>query len=336
MVKGVLYTTGGTRRSVVALDGKTGEVIWTHSLREGKRAAVSPRQLSGRGVSYWTDGRGDERVVYVTTGYRLVELNAKTGAMISSFGTNGVVDLKAGRRLRQRPADRSRDRRDRRPLDAGHRQGRRSIIGSAIREGATVPTHNNTKGLVRAFDVAHRQAAVDVQHDSAARRVRQRHVGKRIVGGQRQHRRVDADHRRRGARARLPAGRNADVRLLRRPSARATTCSPRAWSRRSEDRPAQVALPVRAPSDLELRQLARRRSCWTSTSTAARSRRWRSPSKQGWLYVFDRVDRPAGVADRRAARCRSPTSRARRRRRRSRSRPSRRPTRATTSRCRTI
>ena len=51
VVKGVLYTTGGTRRAVVALDAKTGELIWTHSLREGKRAAVSPRQLSGRGVS---------------------------------------------------------------------------------------------------------------------------------------------------------------------------------------------------------------------------------------------------------------------------------------------
>ena len=49
-IKGILYTTGGTRRSVVALDGRTGEVIWTHSLREGRRAAVSPRQLSGRGV----------------------------------------------------------------------------------------------------------------------------------------------------------------------------------------------------------------------------------------------------------------------------------------------
>jgi len=34
MVKGVLYTTGGTRRSVVALDAKTGELIWTHSYRE--------------------------------------------------------------------------------------------------------------------------------------------------------------------------------------------------------------------------------------------------------------------------------------------------------------
>ena len=69
MVKGVLYTTAGTRRSVVALDAKTGELIWSHSVREGERAANSARQLSGRGVSYWTDGRGDERIIYVTTGY---------------------------------------------------------------------------------------------------------------------------------------------------------------------------------------------------------------------------------------------------------------------------
>src|SRR5712692_2512934 len=75
MIKGVLYTTAGVRRSVVALDGKTGEVIWTHSLREGKRATLAPRQLSGRGLAYWTDGKGDDRVIYVTTGYRLVELN---------------------------------------------------------------------------------------------------------------------------------------------------------------------------------------------------------------------------------------------------------------------
>jgi len=96
MVKGVLYTTGGTRRSVIALDGKTGELIWAHSLREGKRAAAAPRQLSGRGVAYWTDGRGDERVLYITTGYRLVALNAKNGAMIPSFGKEGMVDLKVG------------------------------------------------------------------------------------------------------------------------------------------------------------------------------------------------------------------------------------------------
>src|ERR1700749_3757024 len=79
-IHGVLYATGGTRRSVVALDGKTGELLLAHSLREGQRAGVSPRQLSGRGLSYWTDGRGDDRVLYVTTGYRLGSLNAKKGA----------------------------------------------------------------------------------------------------------------------------------------------------------------------------------------------------------------------------------------------------------------
>src|SRR5438876_5051107 len=152
MVKGVLYTTGGTRRSVVALDAKTGEVLWVHSLREGKRAAVSPRQLSGRGVSYLTDGKGDDRILYVTTGYRLVALSAKTGTAIPSFGKDGIVDLKEGVVYGAgRPID----------LETGE-IGIHStpivvrdtvIVGSAMREGATVATHNNTKGLVRAFDV---------------------------------------------------------------------------------------------------------------------------------------------------------------------------------------
>jgi quinoprotein glucose dehydrogenase len=151
-IKGILYTTGGTRRSVVALDGRTGEVIWTHSLREGKRAAVSPRQLSGRGVSYWTDGKGDERVIYVTTGYQLVELNAKTGAMIPTFAKNGILDLKAGV---------VKGKGEQIDLETGE-IGIHStatvvkdvmIVGAAMREGATVSTHNNTKGLVRAFDV---------------------------------------------------------------------------------------------------------------------------------------------------------------------------------------
>ena len=61
MVKGVLYTTGGTRRSVVALDAKTGELMWAYSLREGKRAAVAPRQLSGRGVASFGPGCGSLR-----------------------------------------------------------------------------------------------------------------------------------------------------------------------------------------------------------------------------------------------------------------------------------
>ncbi len=36
MVKGVLYSTGGTRRAVVALDAATGEQLWMHSEHEGR------------------------------------------------------------------------------------------------------------------------------------------------------------------------------------------------------------------------------------------------------------------------------------------------------------
>jgi quinoprotein glucose dehydrogenase len=152
MVKGVLYTTAGTRRSVIALDAKTGELIWSHSLREGHRAEVSARQLSGRGVSYWTDGRGDERVIYVTTGYRLVELNAKTGALIPTFGDNGILDIKVG------VVKGDNEQIDLEGGEIGIHAaptvtGDVVIVGSSMREGATVPTHNNTKGVVRAFDV---------------------------------------------------------------------------------------------------------------------------------------------------------------------------------------
>jgi glucose dehydrogenase len=152
MIKGVLYATAGTRRSVVALDAKTGELIWAHSMREGNRAAIAPRQLSGRGLAYWTDGKGDDRVLYVTTGYRLVELNAHNGAMIGSFGTDGIVDLKVGVVYGTgQQID----------LETGE-IGIHStpivvkdtvIVGSSMKEGMTPVTHNNTKGLVRAFDV---------------------------------------------------------------------------------------------------------------------------------------------------------------------------------------
>src|SRR5215472_8845046 len=81
MANGILYATGGTRRAVFALDPATGELLWTHSEREGPRGAAAPRQLSGRGLAYWTDGR-EERVLYVTPGYRLIALNAKTGVRV--------------------------------------------------------------------------------------------------------------------------------------------------------------------------------------------------------------------------------------------------------------
>src|SRR5438093_576677 len=93
MANGVVYSTAGTRRSVIALDAATGELLWVHGEREGPRGAAAPRQLSGRGLAYWTDGR-EERILYVTPGYRLIGLNAKTGVPVPGFGNNGAVDLK--------------------------------------------------------------------------------------------------------------------------------------------------------------------------------------------------------------------------------------------------
>ncbi len=151
MVGGMLYATGGTRRAVVALDARSGEMKWMHSMDEGLRAAASPRQLSGRGVAYWTDGRGDDRIVYVTIGYQLVELNAKTGQVISTFGKNGVVDLKVGvvyGKDKQIPLDRGEIGLHATPIVVNDT----IIVGSAHLDGQGYKYSMNAKGLVRAFD----------------------------------------------------------------------------------------------------------------------------------------------------------------------------------------
>src|SRR4029450_11810801 len=78
VANGVLYTTAGTRRAVVALSAETGEMKWMFSLDEGKRGEAAPRRLSGRGLSYWTDGR-EERIIYVTPGHQMSAPNDATG-----------------------------------------------------------------------------------------------------------------------------------------------------------------------------------------------------------------------------------------------------------------
>jgi quinoprotein glucose dehydrogenase len=153
MVKGTVYATGGTRRAVVALDGRTGEQKWVYSLDEGERASRwAPRQLSGRGVSYWTDGKGDERIYYVTIGYRLVALNAKTGQPVQSFAQNGILDLKQGvviGRDKQIDLERGEIGLHSTPTVVGDV----IIVGSSMFEGLGYLYSTNAKGLVRAFDI---------------------------------------------------------------------------------------------------------------------------------------------------------------------------------------
>jgi quinoprotein glucose dehydrogenase len=148
MANGVLYTTAGSRRAVVALDAATGEMIWMHSEREGKRADTAPRKLSGRGLAYWTDGRNDSRILYVTPGYQLVALDAKTGAPVSTFGKGGIVDLKLE---------------DDQVMDLVNGEiGLHAapvvaknvvIVGAAHLPGSAPKSRQNEKGYVRGFDV---------------------------------------------------------------------------------------------------------------------------------------------------------------------------------------
>ena len=149
MVNGVLYATAGSRRAAIALDAATGELLWVHGEHEGARGAAAPRQLSGRGLAYWSDGK-QERIFYVTPGYRLIALDAKTGTRIPSFGNSGEVDLKLDDDQTIFP-----------DLTTGE-IGLQSapvvakdiiILGASFREGMTPRSMRNNKGYVRGFDV---------------------------------------------------------------------------------------------------------------------------------------------------------------------------------------
>ncbi|HTM04360.1 MAG TPA: c-type cytochrome, partial [Vicinamibacterales bacterium] len=88
----VLYTTAGMRRAAIALNAATGEMLWMHAEDEGRRGDNAIRTGAGRGLAYWASADGDDRrIVYVTPGYRLMALDAKTGIPIPSFGQNGAV-----------------------------------------------------------------------------------------------------------------------------------------------------------------------------------------------------------------------------------------------------
>ncbi len=147
MVNGRLFSTGGTRRAVFALDASTGELLWTHSEQEGKRGQAAPRQLSGRGLAYWTDGK-QERILYVTPGYQLVALDALTGQRIAGFGRGGIVDLKQEfdqtLDLETAPVG----------LHATPLVARDVVVvGAAFETGANPRSKANVKGYVRGFDV---------------------------------------------------------------------------------------------------------------------------------------------------------------------------------------
>ena len=147
MVGGVIYTTAGSRRSVVALDAATGELLWVHRQNEGERGEAAPRQQSGRGLAYWSDGE-QSRILYVTKGYRMISLDAVTGLPDPAFGESGVADLKL-------EADQDMD------LVTGEMglaatpiiAGDVVVVGAAHRMGSRPRSMRNEKGYIRGYDV---------------------------------------------------------------------------------------------------------------------------------------------------------------------------------------
>ena len=143
----VVYTTAGTRRAVVALAAETGELLWAHTEHEGPRGDNAPRRGAGRGLAYWERG-SDRRILYVTPGYRLIALDARTGIPVPTFGENGVVDLKVNNDQEIDLATGEIG------LNAAPIVANDVIVVGASHLSGSVPARTrNVRGYVRGFDV---------------------------------------------------------------------------------------------------------------------------------------------------------------------------------------
>jgi quinoprotein glucose dehydrogenase len=145
MIGGMLYVTAGTSRTVAAIDAATGETKWLYNGDDTKeRGAVRP---VNRGLSYWSDGKGDDRILFVTPGYQLVALNAHTGAPIASFGVDAHVDLWKG-------LDRAEVKKESIGATSPPIIVRDvAVVGASEKVGTALPTKLNTPGYVRGYDV---------------------------------------------------------------------------------------------------------------------------------------------------------------------------------------
>lgn len=90
IVDGVMYVNSG-KQTVYAIDAATGKEVWScKTLEEGQPSAAS------RGVTYWQSGN-DKRILYSSGNY-LIAIDATTGKIVPSFGTDGKVNLNEGLR----------------------------------------------------------------------------------------------------------------------------------------------------------------------------------------------------------------------------------------------
>jgi len=92
VIDGTMYLSTGLGQ-IAAIDAVTGQTKWINNRKYYERGgAASILGPISRGVSYWADG-DDRRVISGTHDGYVIALNADTGELIKSFGNNGLVDL---------------------------------------------------------------------------------------------------------------------------------------------------------------------------------------------------------------------------------------------------
>jgi len=94
MVKGVLYTVTSLGQ-IAALNPATGASLWVFDPANWKSGRPGNLGFVHRGISYWTDGT-KERLLLGTSDAYLISVDAKSGALDTTFGQGGRIDLMAG------------------------------------------------------------------------------------------------------------------------------------------------------------------------------------------------------------------------------------------------
>jgi quinoprotein glucose dehydrogenase len=94
MVGGVLYVSTSASQ-IAAIDARTGRTLWVHDPKIWIHGTPANFGYVHRGVAYWTDGRSARVLIGTGNGY-LLSLDARRGTPIASFGQEGRVDLLEG------------------------------------------------------------------------------------------------------------------------------------------------------------------------------------------------------------------------------------------------
>ena len=85
VVDGVMYLPV-RGNEVLALAADTGRELW-------RRVLPAPLDTTARGVAYWAGDAASPPRILLTAGPTLVALDVRTGALVASFGMNGVVQI---------------------------------------------------------------------------------------------------------------------------------------------------------------------------------------------------------------------------------------------------